>query len=228
MKNFLTNFFRGASPDAASSHLSNSDHSQSPFDDSEHSTRRQLIQVMLRNLLRHSGIPPEWIAFQTFSVSSRTRGPGMHLRLIVKHWDPRLMDYAFTFQNTLMADIERFDSNSSSWLHGISWQLELGDTCPYQTLPEKAYWQDTIKKPEAPMSAALLASLMPDDLPATVQTATPAIAVPLARFESTADDEMETRNRDLESLFAIRDKELSSESIMPVGYEKTQPSPLRP
>ncbi len=111
-------------------------------------------------------------------------------------------------------------------MHGISWQLELGDTCPYQTLPEKAYWQDSITKPEVAGSAALLASLMPDDLPATMQTATPAVAVPLAHFESTADEETENRNRDLESLFAIRDKEISSPDIPATGYEKTLPAPL--
>jgi hypothetical protein len=226
MKTFFNKLFRRIKPDATQSQGPNTGQGLSIQEGSESATRRQLVQVLLRDVLRKSGIPPGWIECHMLTVSSRSRGKGMYLRLIVKHWDPRLMDYAFAFQNTLMADIEKFESNASSWLHGISWQLELGDTCPYQTLPEKAYWQDTITKPEVAVSAALLASLMPDDLPATMQAATPAIAVPLARFESTADDEIETRDRDLESLFAIRDKELSSPDIPAAGYEKTQPAPL--
>jgi hypothetical protein len=226
MKNFINKFFGSAKPDAGSSQLPNSGHTHSPSDGSEYSTRRQLIQVMLRNLLRHSGIPSEWLEFQTFSVTSRTKGSGIYLRLIVKHWDPRLMNYAFAFQNKLMNDIERFESNDLVWLHGISWHLEFGDSCPYQELPGKAYWLENTEKPEPAMSAALLASLMPDDLPAPVQTATSVASAPLVRPESTADDDIEARKHDLESLFAIRDKELSSENVMPVGYEKTQPSAL--
>ena len=217
MQKFFGKLFQRNKPDAAPSQGPNTGHGLSIQDGSESAMRRQLVQVLLRDVLRKSGIPPGWIECHMLTVSSRSLGNGLYLRLIVKHWDPRLMDYAFAFQNTLMTDIEKFETNASSWLHGISWQLELGDSCPYQTLPEKAYWQDPIAKPEVAVSAALLASLMPDDLSA---------AVPKNHFASTTDNETETRKRDLESLFAIRDKELSTNSIVPVGYEKTQPAPL--
>ena len=217
MQKFFSKLFQRNKPDAAHSEDPNTGHGLSIQDGSESAMRRQLVQVLLRDVLRKSGIPPSWIECHMLTVSSRSLGNGLYLRLIVKHWDPRLMDYAFAFQNTLMSDIEKFEANASSWLHGISWQLELGDSCPYQTLPEKAYWQDPIAKPEVAVSAALLASLMPDDLSA---------AVPKNHFASTTDEETEHRNRDLESLFAIRDKELSSGDIPAAGYEKTQPSPL--
>ncbi len=48
-------------------------------------------------------------------------------------------------------------------------------------------------------------------------------------FRSTTDDEETNRARDLERLFAIRDQELDRDAasgVTPVGYEKTQPSPL--
>ena len=217
MQKFFSKLFQRNKPDAAPSQGPNTGHGLSIQDGSESAMRRQLVQVLLRDVLRKSGIPPGWIECHMLTVSSRSLGNGLYLRLIVKHWDPRLMDYAFAFQNTLMTDIEKFEPNASSWLHGISWQLELGDSCPYQTLPEKAYWQDPIAKPEVAVSAALLASLMPDDLSA---------AVPHGHLESTADEETEHRNRDLESLFAIRDKALSAEDIPAAGYENTQPTPL--
>ena len=217
MKNFFSKLFQRNKPDAAHSQGPNTGHGLSIQDGSESATRRQLVQVLLRDVLRKSGIPPGWIGCHMLTVSSRSRGKGLYLRLIVKHWDPRLMNYAFAFQNTLMSDIEKFETNASSWLHGISWQLELGDSCPYQTLPEKAYWQDPIEKPGVAVSATMLASLMPDDLSA---------AVPHGHLESTADEETEHRNRDLESLFAIRDKALSAEDIPAAGYENTHPASL--
>ena len=226
MKTFFSKLFQRSKPDAAHSQGPNTGTGLSIQEGSESATRRQLVQVLLRDVLRKSGIPPDWIECNMVPVSSRTRGKGLYVRLIVTHWDPRLMDYAFAFQNTLMADIEKFEPNASSWLHGISWQLQLGDTCPYRTLPEKAYWQDTITKPAVAVSAALLASLMPDDLPATTQPVAAAVAVPQEHFESTTEDETETRNQDLETLFAIRDQALSSSEIPAAGYENTQPAAL--
>lgn len=181
-------------------------------DGSDNATRRQLVHVLLRDLLRKSGIPAEWIECRMLVVASRTKGSGMFVRLVVKHWDARFMDYAAAFQNTLLSDIQRFDSNAT-WLHGISWELEPGDSCPYTVLPEKAYWQIQVKKP------------VPEAAPAA-QPPTP-IVVPELPFEPTDSDE--NPGRDLEALFAIRDRELERqavEGLHPVGYEKTQPSPL--
>ena len=182
-------------------------------DGSDNATRRQLVQVLLRDVLRKSGIPPEWIECRMLVVASRTKGTGMFVRLVVKHWDARFMDYAFAFQNTLLTDIHRFDPNAG-WLHGISWELEPGDSCPYLTLPEKAYWQSPLIK------AAAAAA------PVAAPPAAP-MAAPELPFESTNDED--DPGRDLEALFAIRDQEIerqSVEGLNPVGYEKTQPSPL--
>ena len=237
MKTFFSKLFQRTNPDTSQSLNSNTDHGLSIQDGSESATRRQLVHALLGDVLRKNGIPPDWIHCHMLTVSSRSRGQGVYLRLIVKHWDPRFMDYAYAFQNTLITEIERFESNASSWLHGISWQLELGDRCPYQTLPEKTYWQDTITKPDAAVLGTKLASFVPDDLPSTMQAAAPTAAVPRERFQSTMDDETDARNRDLESLFAIRDKALYFQDIpdagykktqsAPLGYEKTKPAPLR-
>ncbi len=114
MKTFFSKLFQRIKLDAAHSQGPNTDHGLSIQEGSESATRHQLVQVLLHGVLRKSGIPRGWIECHMLTVLSRTRGQGMYLRLIVKHWDPRLMDYAFAFQNTLMADIERFESNASS------------------------------------------------------------------------------------------------------------------
>ncbi|MGH8858756.1 MAG: hypothetical protein ACREXG_12135, partial [Polaromonas sp.] len=80
-------------------------------DGSDNATRRHLVQVMLRDVLRRHGIPPHWVECQMLVAASR--GPGMYVRLVVKQWDDRLMTYAFAFQNTLLADIARFEPQAS-------------------------------------------------------------------------------------------------------------------
>jgi hypothetical protein len=221
MKKFLSGLFGtriAASQTAPPAPRDNRDSPLTIEDGSENATRRQLIQVLLRDVLRKSGIPPEWIDCQMLLVSSRTRGHGMYVRLVVKHWDERLMNYLFAFQQTLMTDISRFEPNAAEWLHGISWQLDVEEDCPYGALPEKAFWVDPVKVVE-PAPGIVMATAIPEVLADPDKPA----------FRSTTDDEETNRARDLESLFAIRDQALEREAasgVTPVGYEKTQPSPL--
>ena len=205
-------------------------------DGSENATRRQLVQVLLRDVLRRSGIPAHWIDCQMMLVSSRTRGPGMYVRLVIKHWDEQLMTYAFAFQSELMRDIERFEPLAASWLHGISWQLDVADTCPHLRLPDKSLWQDADKSPLKMQlqPAAVVAAESMAETPAAVETASapgqPVTSVkPLPAFDVTQPFNENSPADDLERLFAIRDRELAmaaGEGLVPVGYEKTQPAPL--
>ena len=175
---------------------------------SENDVRRHLVQVLMRDLLRRHGIPPEWIDCQMMIVFSRTKGSGMYIRLVVHHWDERLMNYASAFQKELLADLKQFEPQAANWLHGISWQLEVDDSCPYTTLPGRSFWLEpranTVSKPT------------PKPEPEQLRHQAERQAEPVNTVE-------------LERLFAIRDQELSAQAdhgLVAAGYEKTQPAPL--
>ena len=213
MKTFLRNLFGIASRFLATGEkplVASRDNPATIEEGSENGTRRQLVQVLLRDVLRRSGIPADWVECQMLLVSSRTRGHGMYVRLVLKHWDHRMMNYTMAFQNALVADIERFEPKAREWLHGISWQLEVGNSCPYTELPEKSFWLQST--PAAAMGPAL----------AEYHEQT----VGFERPKAVDDNDP---SADLERLFAIRDRELdrqAAQGLTPVGYEKTQPSPL--
>ncbi|MGH8857701.1 MAG: hypothetical protein ACREXG_06695, partial [Polaromonas sp.] len=76
------------------------------------------------------------------------RGEGMYVRLVIKHWDIRLLTYAVAFQKSLLIDIMRFEPHASQWLYGISWQMDVGDSCPYPELPDRSVWAAPAKKPD--------------------------------------------------------------------------------
>lgn len=118
-------------------------------DGSANAFRRQLLQVLVRDAMRRHGIPTGWLDCQTLVVSSRSGGEGMYMRLVIKHWDLRLLTYAVAFQKSLMVDITRFEPRAVDWLYGISWQLEVGDTCPYPELPDRSVWVEPPKDPDA-------------------------------------------------------------------------------
>jgi hypothetical protein len=111
--------------------------------------RQQLIQVLLRDAARRAGIPSHWLDCQMLLTAHPQRGEGMYLRIIMKHWDLRLLTYAAAFQKVLMGDIMRFEPRANDWLHGISWQLDGGDSCPHQELPDPTIW---IQSPTRPRS----------------------------------------------------------------------------
>ena len=197
---------QGAAPPAAK------DNQATIQEGSENDVRRHLVQVLMRDLLHRHGIPTEWIDCQMMMVSSRTRGSGMYIRLVVHHWDERLMNYASAFQKELLSDIKQFEPKSASWLHGISWQLDVDDSCPYTTLPNRSFWLEPITEAMPAMAAIPASVANPEQLhPQTEGQSEPA----------NADE--------LERLFAIRDRELSEQAdheLVAAGYEKTQPAPL--
>lgn len=248
MMNALKNLFGlfGSKPAGHNSLPGSRSFQSSIQDGSENATRGQLVQVMMRDVLRKSGIPPGWIECQIQVVASRSRGPGIYVRLVVKHWDSRLMQYTFAFQKALLTAIVQFEPQAANWLHGIAWQLEVASTCPHTVLPDKAYW---LEAPQTYMPAKAVAQPVAVAMPAAkaapiaAPVATPVAATaPSAPFKPVApakpalplfEIEKPTPENDatadLERLFAIRDNELAHEAAnnpRPLGYEKTEPAPL--
>ena len=139
----LAGLFNGAqaAPTNSSFAFSRSPQQSVLHDGSEAATRGQLVQVLLRDLIRKSGMQPGWVQCQVQVINSRSRGQGIYVRLIVKHWDERLMKYAFAFQKALLTEIVQFEPAAGIWLHGIAWQLDVAASCPLTELPDPDFWQ---------------------------------------------------------------------------------------
>lgn len=176
-------------------------------DGSDNAMRRQLILLLLRDLMRRQGMPSAWIELQMLVVSSVSRGEGLYVRLVMKHWDARLINHAQAFQNELLADIARFEPQFDSWMRGISWQLEMTASCPFTQLPGKAFWEAPAKRPS-------------DQIRTEPARLTPLTAKMLSDSEAATAD--------LHQLFRIRDQELRDAATRhaPMDYEPTQPLPL--
>jgi len=108
-------------------------------------TRRELVRVRTRNTLRMSGIPEAWIEPQVLLEPEGGR-TFLHLRLVVRHWDERLLRYAVALQNKLMTEIERIDPQARQWLLSIVWNFPPGINCPYSELPQPSVWIDAKAK----------------------------------------------------------------------------------
>ena len=171
-------------------------------DNSDNGIRRQLVQVVLRDCLRRHGIPARWIGCQMMVAESRSLGPGLYIRLVLRHWDERLLRYAFAFETQLRDAISQFEPQASTWLHGISWELDLHSSCPYPDMPEPASWVPPVPPvPGAPENPHAAGSAKAD-----------------------AEDEILQDLKDLERMFAARDLTPDSSNRSAIAdFQETRP-----
>ena len=166
-------------------------------------TRRELVRMLTRDSLRFSGIPDGWIESQVLLELGRGGQALIHLRLVVKHWDERLLQYAVAFQRRLRAEVERFEPGAREWLLSITWQYEVDDQCPFVLMPDPSVW--------APAGAA------------AVRPASTAAEVPSAASREEAE-----MQADLARLFAVRDAHLTEANREPTslsGLPELGPTP---
>lgn len=190
-------------------------------------TRRELLRSTLRDTLNRHGIPASWITCETLVTTSRTREQGIHWRLVVHHWDPRLLVHGIAFQQSLIKRITTFDPLASAWLMGISWQFALPDesTCP--PMPHPGVWtSDAAAIPPVPAQQAQ-AQAAPSggsaDVIAGPVRIAEAAAAPAARSAVT--------KAELDQLFAVRDADFKRHAdgqsdADPSQYLPTEPARL--
>lgn len=205
--------------------------------DSEAINRQQLVMITVRDVMRVSGIPSDWVDCQTLNVTSRRRGTGLYIHMVINHWDERLMRWIWAFQAEVKTRMERFDPKAAVWVHGISWQLDMAGSCPYTRLPDKSYWGDPAVQ-AAPASFTATNGAVGDQLPpahfpavlASTPVADPENFVATVNFQATQPMNNNNLAQDLEKLFAIRDEAIkraaTATSTPAGGFEQTQPSPL--
>lgn len=172
-------------------------------------TRRELLRVVLRDTLRLHGLPAEWIAAELLTSGSRDGKQGIHMRLLLKHWEPRLLAHAPALQDSLAARLKVFDPLAVHWFTGISWQFALADASGCPPMPGTSFWT-------APVAVAPAAQDVQD-----VHDMLPAPSPLLQSSQPTAAE----RRAALELLLAEGDRERGTpDHDGPPGFEATQPA----
>ena len=108
--------------------------------DSQKAVRKDLLRMVLRTTLHRNGIPTEWIGADALTAASRENVPGLHVRFVVRHWDPRIGLHAPALQEDFARRLLAFDPLSAGWLRGYSWRYDLPEGTPYPALPHPGSW----------------------------------------------------------------------------------------
>ena len=103
--------------------------------------RKDLLRLVLRDVLARTGIPAEWLTAEMVSSASPRRGDGIHVRFLVRHWSTRLLEHGPAFQEEFTFRLLMLDPRAQDWLHGFSWQFSLPDSQVCPRLPPPASWK---------------------------------------------------------------------------------------
>jgi hypothetical protein len=186
----------------------------------QNTNRRELLRVVLRDTLNRHGIPASWISAEALVSTSRTGERGVHWRMLVKHWDPRLLTHGIAIQHALIKRVMTFDPLASAWLSGISWQFALEDESECPPLPHPGVWTAVPHAPHTPVQAAAPLDNGGDVIQGPLHIG----AAPQAQH-----DEADGAKADLERLLAVRDadfqKNSDSQATQPM-WLGTEPAPL--
>jgi len=173
---------------------------------STQSVRKELVRVAARDTFHYNGIPADWIRVEPLTMSAPNREPGVHVRLVVLHWDARLMLHAVSLQENLTKRVIVLDPLCERWLMGVSWQFALNDHPAFPPLPHPGSWTSPLPAPAEPTP-----TMSPDgDHGADVITG------PTRIGQNGAD-----ARRDLERMLGERDADFQKSGNG--GFERTQP-----
>lgn len=180
---------------------------QSP--QSTNSLRKDLLRVALRELLIRNGIPQAWISADMLRTTSSKREQGLHVRFILRRWEPRLMEHGPAFEQEFLHRLLMLDPRARDWLSGFSWQFGLDDASACPPLPHPGSWTAPPAPPPEPPALAPLTK--PGDI------IEGPVVIPRGRNDVRDD---------LEQLLALRDADLERHPRGADHFAATRPASL--
>jgi hypothetical protein len=176
---------------------------------SVHSVRKDILRVALRDMMLRNGMPSAWLSAEMLRTNSQKEA-GMHMRFVVRHWEPRLMLHGPALEKDFTQRLHLLDPQAHTWLAGFSWQFALEDTGRCPVLPHPGSWTAP-----APAEANDPAAFAPTTRPAGI------IEGP-AMIPRPAEDV----RADLERLLAVRDADMKRHGDAGDNFAPTRPAGL--
>jgi hypothetical protein len=103
--------------------------------------RSHALSTAVADTLYSHGIPEWWIGAETLPSHKGSERRGMHLRLIVRNTNPKLLANLFALQKAIQARLSQMDALSAAWLSGTSWRIEIPFGIDQAELPGPEFWR---------------------------------------------------------------------------------------
>ena len=107
---------------------------------SNHDLRLELVRTVLRDTVRHHGLPPDWLRAElTVPTGASANGP-LHIRIIMTKWNGTLLKYSMALERLILTGMDRYDPAVDHSGYTVSWQFAKNCVCPFPTLPPPETW----------------------------------------------------------------------------------------
>ena len=178
-----------------------------PGSNSPQAVRKDVLKLVLRELLTRNGIPQTWVTAEMLRTTSPRRDQGLHVRFLIRRWDPRLMLHGPALEGEFLQRLLMLDPLAADWLMGFSWQFALEDTSACPQMPHPGSWTAP-PAPPAPVSAPMT---KPGDI------IEGPVVIPRGSNGARAD---------LEQLLALRDEDMKRHAKGGDNFAATRPAIL--
>jgi hypothetical protein len=172
--------------------------------------QRELVRVVLKDVMRHHGVPSAWLGCEVTVMSRKSQNQDLLVHLVVMRWSEALLRYAPVLQQQLLEGLDRFDPGVDHSKYIVSWRFSPVCGCPQVRMPNPQFWL-AADAPVAPVLAPVATLTSP-----ARPTPTPAPAAASAQIQAAAPAVVKPK-------FDLPKSEMDN---MPSGFAPTEPSPL--
>lgn len=110
--------------------------------------RSDLLRIALRDVTALCGMPAAWIELRPLAATSTgSKEPTVQARLVLRQWQPLVLQHAAAIEQLLRQRIAVLDPQSVHWLSAVLWQVAIPADTPLAPLPGPAVWA---RQPSAP------------------------------------------------------------------------------
>jgi hypothetical protein len=163
---------------------------------SAQSVRKDMLRVVLGDMLTRNGIPNSWLSADMLRTSSPRREPGLHVRFLVRRWQPGLMLHGPALEQEFSDRLLALDPQAHTWLMGFSWQFALDDTSECPPLPHPGAWT---APPAMQVTAPQALATKPADIiegPMVLPRSPDSVRAGLEQMLARRDDELKRQVQD--------------------------------
>ena len=161
---------------------------------SVHSVRRDMLRVALRDMMLRNGMPSTWLSAEMLRTTNSKKEAGMHMRFVVRHWEPRLMLHGPALEKDFSQRLHLLDPQAHTWLAGFSWQFALDDTGICPPLPHPNAWTAVTPAPADPTAPMPISQGDVIEGPVMIPRPTEDVRADLERLLALRDDDMKRHN----------------------------------
>ncbi len=161
--------------------------------------QREMVRLALHSVLRHKGIPGNWLTCEVTPIQISQQGDAVLVQLVVLKWHDALMQYAPALQLGMVEGLRQFDPAASAAKYHFSWSFAPDCGFTHTQFPDPGFWSTGIAtNPAAPV----LAQKSPVWTPGESTAATPPASKPKFDLPPTAADLRQDDDSDDDQGFA--------------------------